>query len=198
MKRLDTLFFLILLATAIPLQAQTPLADPSAVLTRIAEAQRPPQGKRLSYAFRQTKHSPLLAEDAVSHGMLALGPGRSMRWQYTAPTPLTIAIEGDSIYTIHDGRRDNLSGAAGRMTRGLALTMMQLADGGGLTDDKMFDTRLTEDATTYHATMTPKRRDMKRIMQRAELVFDRHTLGIKSVRLVEANDSYTQIDFTKQ
>ena len=39
---------------------------------------------------------------------------------------------------------------------------------------------------------------MRRMMQRAELTFDRKSMCIKSVRLIEKDDGYTQIDFTRQ
>ena len=168
------------------------------VLTAIAAAQQPKQGKTLSYTFVQTKHSPLLAQDAVSKGNLTLGSDRTMRWQYTEPQAFSLVVEGDSIYTIANGKRNSLSGASGKMTRGLAQMMMQMTDGASLTNDKLFETQLAEEGTTYRATMTPKRRDMKRMMQQAVLTFDHKTLRIKSVRLIENNDSYTHIDFTLQ
>ncbi len=165
------------------------------VLSAIAEAQQPRPGKTLKYSFVQTKHSPLLAADAVMKGCLALGSDRTMQWQYTEPKAFTLSVEGDSIYTVTDGKRQSLSGAHGKMTRGLAQMMMQMTDGASLVNDKLFDTELADEGATYRATMTPKRRDMRRMMQQAVLVFDHKTLRIKSVRLIENNDSYTQIDF---
>lgn len=168
------------------------------VLAAIAAAQQPKAGKTLNYTFVQTKHSPLLAQDAVSKGSLVLGSNRTMRWQYTEPQAFALVVEGDSIYTIAGGKRNSLSGASGKMTRGLAQMMMQMTDGASLTDEKMFETTLAEEGGTYHVTLVPKRRDMKRMMQQALLTFDHKTLRIKSVRLVEKDDSYTHIDFTQQ
>ena len=190
-----------LLAMGLGLHAQTvPLAGSqrAEVLTAIAAAQQPKPGKTLNYTFVQTKHSPLLAQDAVSKGKLTLGNDRTMRWQYVEPQAFALVVEGDSIYTITGSKRNSLSGASGKMTRGLAQMMMQMTDGASLTNDKLFETTLTEEAGSYRATLVPKRRDMKRMMQRAVLTFDHKTLRIKSVRLMEKDDSYTQIDFTLQ
>lgn len=166
------------------------------VLTAIAAAQQPKPGKTLNYSFRQTKHSRLLAEDAVSKGRLSLGE-RTMQWQYTEPMTFTLVVDGDSIYTVNDGKRSSLSGAADKMSRGLAQMMKQMTDGSSLADERIFETVLTEESTCYRALLTPKRRDMRRMMQQAELTFDRKSMCIKSVRLVE-KDGYTQIDFTRQ
>ena len=195
------LLAILTIAMSLALQAQNaPLTGPqrAEVLTAIAAAQQPKAGKTLSYTFVQRKHSPLLAQDAVSKGNLTLGSDRTMRWQYTEPQAMALVVEGDSIYTEAGGKRNQLSGASGRMTRGMAQMMMQMTDGASLTNDKLFETTLTEEAGTYRATLVPKRRDMKRMMQQAVLTFDRKTLRVKSVRLIEKEDSYTQIDFTQQ
>ncbi len=134
----------------------------------------------------------------MSKGNLTLGSDRTMRWQYTEPQTFALVVEGDSIYTVVGGKRNSLSGASGKMTRGLAQMMMQMTDGASLTNDKLFETTLTEESGFYRATLVPKRRDMKRMMQQAVLTFDHKTLRIKSVRLIEKDNSYTQIDFTQQ
>ena len=193
------LIVLLVLGMDMGLRAQNvPLAGArrAEVLTAIAAAQQPKAGTTLHYTFVQTKHSPLLAKDAVSKGTLRLSGDCSMRWQYTEPNAFTLAVEGDSIYTIIDGKRNPLSGAGGRMARGMAQLMMQMTAGASLTDEKLFETVLTEEGDVYRAVMTPKRRDMKRMMQQVVLTFDRKSLRIKSVRLVEKEDSYTHIDFT--
>ena len=165
------------------------------VLSAIAAAQQPEAGKTLKYTFVQTKHSPLLAQDAVSKGDLTLVGDRTMRWQYTEPQAFLLAVEGDSIYTVADGKRHSLSGASGKMTRGLSQMMMQMTDGASIVNDKLFDATLSEEGGSYSVALVPKRRDMKRMMQQAVLTFDRKTLRIKSVRLIEKEDSYTEIVF---
>jgi outer membrane lipoprotein-sorting protein len=195
------LLTLLAVAISVAATAQTTAitgAQRAEVLSAIAAAQQPKAGKTLAYNFLQTKHSPLLAQDAVSKGSLVLGNGRSMRWQYTEPQAFALVVEGAAIYTIAGGKRNTLTGASGKMTRGLAQMMMQMTDGASLTNEKMFETTLAEEGSTYRITLVPKRRDMKRMMQQALLTFDHKTLRIKSVRLVEGNDSYTQIDFTQQ
>lgn len=190
-----------LLALGMTLQAQdAPLTGTrrTEVLSAIAAAQQPKAGKTLNYAFVQTKHSPLLATDAVSKGSLKLDGDRSMRWQYTEPTDFTLVVEDDSIYTLRDGKRQPLAGASGRMTRGMAQLMRQMTIGASLTDDKLFETSVVEENGLYRVTLVPKRRDMRRMMQQIILTFDRKSLRIKSVRMIEKEDSYTHIDFTLQ
>ena len=199
MRHLITILMSITLVTAAMAQNVTLTGERRAkTLEAIATAQQPKEGETLNYTFVQTKHSPLLASDAVSKGRLTLGSDRTMHWNYTEPQAFSLVVDGDSIYTVSDGQRKTLSGAGGRMTRGLAQMMMQMTDGTSLSNDKLFETTLTEGKGTYNAVLVPKRRDMKRMMQRVELILDRKTLRIKTVKITEKEDSYINIDFTLQ
>lgn len=194
MTRQLTILFLAL-CLAFTAMAQTPVADRDAVLARIVAAQKPQAGKTQNYAFTQTKHSPMLTHDAVSHGTLTLVGERRMRWHYSDPTDLSLVVEDDTVYTETNGQRRPLSGAAGAAIRGMAQTMMTLASGNGLADEKLFAVELTEDASNYHALLTPKRRDMRRMMQQVYVVFNKKDCRVKSVKLVENSDSHTLIEF---
>ena len=76
--------------------------------------------------------------------------------------------------------------------------MRQMTIGASLTDDKLFETSVVEENGLYRVTLVPKRRDMRRMMQQIILTFDHKSLRIKSVRMIEKEDSYTHIDFTLQ
>ena len=183
---------------AAPAAGQTPAAGDARLLAAIAQAQQPAEGETCEYTFRQTKHSPLLATDAVSTGSMTLRGNRSMEWRYTSPQEMTLGVSGDTIYTLVDGKRQPLSGAAARMSRGIAGMIAGLTDGASLTDERQFATTLEVDASCYRVQLVPKRRDMKRMMERAELVFDRGSMAVKSVKLIENAQSYTLIEFKKR
>ena len=186
---------LLTLTLALCAAAQNPVADRDAVLARIVAAQKPQQGKIQTYSFTQTKHSPMLAQDAVSHGTLTLSGERQMRWQYTDPTDFALVVNSDSIYTESAGKRISLSGASGAAMRGMAQTMMTLASGNALSDEKLFTVELTEEPNAYRAVLTPKRRDMRRMMQQVVVTFDKKSYRVSTVRLMEKQDSYTLIEF---
>ena len=186
---------LITLCLAFCAVAQSPVANRDAVLARIVAAQNPKAGKSIKYTFTQTKHSPLLAQDAVSHGNVTLTGERYLRWHYTDPRNHAIIVDGDSIYAETDGKKHPLAGPAGAVMRNMTNSMMSLTVGNGLIDEKVFTVELTEDATAYHATLTPKRRDMRRMMQQILVDFDKKSCRVHKVKLIEKSNSYTVIEF---
>lgn len=175
--------------------AQTPVADRNAVLTRIEASLNPQAGKTIKYTFTQTKHSPLLAQDAVSHGNVTLTGQRFLRWHYTDPRNHAIVVDGDSIYAETDGNRHQLIGPANAIMRNMTNTMMSLTSAGSLTSEKVFSVELSEDASAYHATLTPKRRDLRRMMQQMLVDFDKKSCRVLKVKLIERHNSYTVIEF---
>jgi len=184
------LFILVSLLVSLPsLMAQHDMAE---IKQRVTDAQKKLYGTTLD--FVQTKHSPLLKEDAVSHGTLTIYGDNNIRWQYTEPTDLAFVVNGDSTYTISNGKRNDLSGSSGRMTRGIAQLISALATGDELFNDKIFDCVIDNDKCQI--TLTPKRRDMKRLMQSIMLSFDKQTYIIQSVRIFEKQDSNTLIVFS--
>lgn len=194
MKRPLTIIFLVLCLTFYAV-AQKPVANREAVLTRIVAAQNPQAGKSIKYTFTQTKHSPLLAQDAVSHGNVTLTGERYLRWHYTDPRNHAIIVDGDSIYAETDGKKHSLAGPAGSIMRNMTNTMMALTKGNSLADEKVFSVELTEDANNYHATLTPKRRDLRRMMQHVIVDFDKKSCRVLKVKLIEKHNSYTVIEF---
>lgn len=191
-----TLFTLLLvLNLSFSAVAQSPVTDREATIERIATAMKQQAGKTVSYSFTQTKHSPMLSQDAVSHGTLSLSGERNMRWHYTDPKDHAIVVIGDSIYTESNGIRKSLSGASGAITRNITKTMIALCSDDALLDENVFSVDLTEDASTYHATLTPKRRDLRRLMQQITVDFDKKNCRIRKVKLTEKHNSYTVIEF---
>lgn len=194
MKR--TIIILALLSLMGTIYAQKPSSN-NQVLSAIADVQRKNAATRHSYAFRQTKHSPMLAEDAVSKGTMTVGPSRHLIWHYTEPNDMALVVEGDDIYMTKNGVRSELKGTSGRITRRLAALMVELSEGESLTDEGQFKSSLEETADRYIVVLEPRKRELKRMMQRTELTFSRQGYAILSVKIVEKDDSYTLIEFKK-
>ena len=157
--------------------AQKAVADRDAVLARIEASLAPQHGKAIHYTFTQTRHSPLLVHDIVSHGDVTLNGQTYMRWHYSDPHNYAVVVDGDSIFAETESKRHALAGPAGSIMRSMTGTIMSLT------------------ATSYHAVLTPKRRDMRRMMQQLSATFDKKDCRLRSAKLTERHDSYTIIEF---
>ena len=82
-------------------------ATPSSVLTSIAQTQRQNATEVQKYQFKQTKHTPMLATDAVRMGYMVVGPQKYMEWHYTDADPYALVMEGEIPRTM-DLRQEDL------------------------------------------------------------------------------------------
>lgn len=173
-------------------------ATPSSVLTSIAQTQRQNATEVQKYQFKQTKHTPMLATDAVRMGYMVVGPQKYMEWHYTDADPYALVMEGEKCFMLKDGEKKSLKGRSGRMASRLAALMMELAAGGELIDGKHFDSSLAETSNTWVVTLNPRSRDMRKMMESAVLTFDKKTLGILTVKIVDQDAGFTLIEFEKK
>lgn len=178
-----------------PLWAQQPK---DSILAVIAEVQKHNVVKQKTYQFRQTKHTPMFFSDVVSNGKLIYGPANNLVWQYTDPQKYSMIVTGDSIYTESHGRRIPLSGNNGRIARRITKLMMGLAEGNSLLDGRQFSTALSITANTYVVTLKPQSREMRSMMQRLYLTFDKNTKDILAVKIEENDENFTLIEFSRQ
>ena len=187
--------FIVLNLLVMPLLAQQ---SKDSILAVIAETQKQNVDKQNTYVFRQTKHSPMFISGVVSNGKMVYGPAKYLVWQYTTPKKFSLIVMGDSIYTKSDGQRTPLSGNNGRIARRITKIMKGLAEGNSLFDSRVFSTALSSTAKTYVVTLIPQKREMRSIMQKLYLTFDKTTKDILAVKIEGNDDSFTLIEFTKQ
>ena len=137
----------------------------------------------------------MLTEPSVSEGLLFFSAPDKMRWEYTAPYPFALVVNGERIVKVTDGKTEVLEGNAGRMYQGIVSIVMGSASGKKLFDTSAFDVVIYDDGDLWKAQMTPKRRDMKRMFSQMVFRFDKKTNGISRVEFIGSNGDVTSIRF---
>ena len=175
--------------------AQTKLTDVQSqeVMAQLSQAAASMQS--MQCRFVQEKTSTMLAEPSVSEGLMYFVAPDRLRWEYTTPYPFALAVNGERIVKVTDGKAEVLEGNANRMYQGIASIIMGSASGKKLFDTSSFDIVLYDDDAFWKAEMTPKRRDMKRMFSLLVFRFDKRTQGISRVEFMGANGDVTSIRF---
>lgn len=152
--------------------------------------------KRLDCTFTQTKKTPMLKEPAKAQGSMSYRSPDQLQWQYTHPFSYAIVVNGDSIYSIREGKRQDAQQS--RMMKGIASVIMGCVSGRQLFDESLFSTMIYNEDNCYRAEMVPKRKDMKRMFKGITICFDKHTGIVNQVSLVEKDNAVTTIKFSKK
>ncbi len=119
MKHLaSVLLALVLLASAVPASAAEKIPDPAAPglsgtqrLQALLDRVRIEQAKikTLEARFVQHQESSMLAAPEDSKGVFSYAAPDKVRWEYQAPSPITVVIQGEQMTTwYHDLRRADL------------------------------------------------------------------------------------------
>jgi outer membrane lipoprotein-sorting protein len=204
MKRLSTLVLALAMLAAIPsFAAQVP--DPSApglsgtqrlqaLLDRVRIEQQ--KLKTLEARFVQHQESSMLAAPEESKGVFSYAAPDRVRWEYQAPSPITVVIQGDQMTTWYrDLRRADLV-KVGRYSNqvlkylGASGNMQTLLD--------YFTVKLTppqKKGDPYRMALVPRYARISKRLKNMTLWIDSATFFPTRMEYVEADGDTTSYEF---
>jgi len=150
--------------------------------------------------FVQTKHMSMLNDRLVSHGIMYYRQPDKLRWEYTRPYDYLFIFNGAKVYMGNRSRKSVVDTASNRLFREIAGIMMSTVTGKALADPERFSLDVEEVQQSWHVTLVPKKKELKRMFQKVVLVFNRADAAILGVNIYEKNGDLTEIlmsDVTK-
>ena len=133
----------------------------------------------LTADFTQTKQTAMMSKPQVSTGRMEYRSPDYIRWAYT--TPKTVVWE-------MNGKKTNVN----PQIQGLLRMIMASISGENLKESADF--AVQQSGNTY--TLTPKKREHKRVFRSIRITMDSKTHTAKRVEMTETNGDITTIDFT--
>lgn len=150
--------------------------------------------------FVQTKHMSMLNDRLVSHGIMYYRQPDKLRWEYTRPYDYLFIFNGAKVYMGNRSRKSVVDTASNRLFREIAGIMMSTVTGKALADPERFSLDVEEVQQSWHVTLVPKKKELKRMFRKVVLVFNRADAAILGVNIYEKNGDLTEIlmsDVTK-
>ena len=204
MKRSFALIALLPLVLAVPVGGEE-LANPFDVepgerLHTLVERMRLEQEKMqsLEAAFVQRTESELLLEPEVATGVFSYAAPDSVRWEYAAPTSISLVITGDHMTTWY---RDLAQVEEVEIGRHSQRVLEYLGAGSSLVKlIEYFDVRLTlpHDRTRpMHLELEPKFERVARRLQGMEIWVDPQNYLPVRIRYIEADGDVTDYEFSQ-
>lgn len=189
------LFTIILLFGFAFAQAQNdfkPAKDPQAILKKIESASE--NTKSIQSNFVQYKHLDILENDIESKGVFFFAKPQKVRWEYTEPYPYLIIMAEGRMLIKEGGKVQEYDTENNRVFKEINDLMMSLLSG-DIARNASFDIRIMESSWQAMAVLIPKNAEMKQMLQKAELYFDKSNYGISEIIMRENAGDYTRIVF---
>lgn len=146
-------------------------------------------------SFVQQKTMAMLMEPTVSKGVMYYVSPDKMRWEYIEPYQFALVFNGEKIIRIKEGKAEVLDANQGKMYKSLADLMIGCVVGNKLFDTSAFDMVFYDEGSFWKMEMTPKRRDMKRMISQLVFYFYKTKSIVSQVEYRESNGDTTMIRF---
>ena len=152
--------------------------------------------KTIQARFVQKKFMKILARPLISEGRFYYVAPDSFRWEYLKPLrSVVIASSGDTRrYTLSGGKMiEDKSGGAQAMRIVLSEVTGWMS---GKFDQNPSFTATLKEGTNILITLTPAGKSMSGMIEKIEITVSRKAAAVKSVKIIESANAFTQIDFT--
>lgn len=140
--------------------------------------------------FVQTKTSTLVSEKSVTSGILLYRSASALRWEYTAPTPSTLILNGnDAIFFDRHGKRQGNT-AVLKQLGGIIISMI---NGKSLQQSKQFASEVFENEVDFTVVLTPLQKRLKDYYKSLEMKLDKDSFLASEIVLLEKSGDTTVI-----
>ncbi|HUN54336.1 MAG TPA: outer membrane lipoprotein carrier protein LolA [Smithella sp.] len=151
--------------------------------------------KTLQANFEQKKSMKILSRPLVSEGRFYYAAPDSIRWEYVKPVRSIVIAHNNSTkrYIDSDGKMvENKMGGAQAMN--IVLNEITGWINGRFVQNLSF-TAVIHEGTNTMITLTPVGQGMAGFIKKIEIVLSGKAATVKSVKIIEDADSFTQINF---
>lgn len=153
--------------------------------------------KSIRADFVQTKHVRILNQPVRSSGQMYFENPGKLKWQYTNPYAYSVLFKDNKLYINDKGKKDQINLQNNRnfdkLGRLLSGTM-----NGDIFQDQDFNIEYLKDGAVFIARLKPENTQFKAYIQAVELYFNGNETTVSKIKMIEPNDDYTLIQFSKK
>lgn len=152
--------------------------------------------RTLEARFEQVKRSSLLAEEAVSSGVMVYQQPDLIRWEYLAPDPHVILIRGDAFSAYYPQLQKLKTARVARLRHRLFNFIVATEPLEKLKSHFQVELREGGDRPTRTLVLTPLTRQIQKTLARVTIQVDKTSFLPLELLIEEADGDSTRIRFT--
>jgi len=152
--------------------------------------------KTIKARFVQKKFMKILTKPLISEGRFYYVAPDSFRWEYLKPLrSAVIAYKGDTRRYVVSGGKMIEDKAGGMQAMKIVLGEVTGWMSGKFDQNPSFAATLKE-GTNTQITLTPVGKSMSGMIEKIEITVSKKAAAVKSVKIIENANAFTQIDFS--
>ncbi len=145
--------------------------------------------------FLQEKHLSFLEQPIVSKGEFYFKKEKKLRWEYIDPFKYLIVLNGDKVIIKDEKKTNQFDVASNKIFKEVSEMLSRLLRGEILNDEKDYEQAYFEGTSEYLVRLSPKKEEVKEMIDVIELYFDKTNHSVVKVNIQEKSGDYTLITF---
>lgn len=147
--------------------------------------------------FEQYKHLDFLSNDIKSSGKLAYKSPNSIKWEYQEPFVYSVIFKNDKLFINDDGVKSDIDIGSNKMFKSLNNLIIKSVRG-DMFDETRFKIVYYKTSQNYVVNFSPIDKNLKSFISEFILTFDKKSLDVLEVKMVESSEDYTLLKFVNQ
>jgi len=176
-------------------QEKMPVSDADQVKIKIIEKSK--SIITIVSKFEQTKHLDFLSNDIKSSGNLVFKSPNLIKWEYKTPFNYSVVFKNDKLFINDDGDKSKINLGSNKTFKSLNNLIIKSVKG-DMFDEDQFDIHYFQNSKNYVIKFTPKDESLQSFIHDFILSFDKKSLEVVEIRMMENEEDYTNIKFIDQ
>ena len=168
------------------------IQNPTAVKAKIN--QKAKSTTSISANFSEEVHSSMFNSAKKATGKLNYKKSNKIRWEHINPKKQIILIDGTKVQMKENGKVVN-NVATNRIVKKVQSLMMQLFNGDFL-NEKEFKISYYQNSANYKLVLKPKSSRMAKYISSIEMIFNKKTLALSQMNMIETEDDRVEYKFS--
>lgn len=147
--------------------------------------------------FEQYKHLDFLSNDIKSSGKLVYKYPNFIKWEYQSPFKYSAIFKNNTLYINDDGNKSDINLASHKTFKSLNDLIIKSVKG-DMFDESKFNITYHKSTNNYIVSFVPLDKNMKSLIRKFVLKFDKVTLNVIEVKMIESSEDYTLLKFLNQ
>lgn len=152
--------------------------------------------KTMTCSFVQTKQLSMLNDKMVSRGRMLYKQPDKLRWEYSSPYSYIFILNGTKVYVGTSDHKDVIDTTQNKIFKEVARIMMSTVTGKALSNTVDFTVSVTSTDSTWEVTLLPRKKEMKQMFSKINLMFGKSKMMISEINIYEKNGDRTNIKLT--
>ncbi len=144
--------------------------------------------------FVQEKNLAVLSDKIITKGSFYFKKPKKLRWEYTDPFHYVTIINADDVMIEDKGNKSKFNMGNNKLFRQVNDLLVNLIQG-RIFNDEDYSATILQNAHSYKVELIPVDQKMKDYIKTIHIVFNKKTLVVQKVKMIEESGDYTLINF---